>query len=127
MYISFFAYSNICVNTMKGTDSAVFQLHAEICKTLSNSTRLMILNFLRDGEKSVSELAKLVGARQANVSQHLAVLRQRGIVTTRKQGANIYYSVANPKIIHACDMIREVLFEQLARAKELTEKYAKKR
>jgi len=87
----------------------------------------MILNLLRDGEKSVSELAKLVGARQANVSQHLAVLRQRGIVTTRKQGANIYYSVANPKIIQACDMIREVLFEQLARAKELTEKYSKRR
>lgn len=112
---------------MKKADSTLFQLHAEICKTLSNSTRLMILNFLRDGEKSVSELARLVGARQANISQHLAVLRQRGIVTTRKQGANIYYGVANPKIIRACDMIREVLLEQLARAKELTQKYAEKR
>jgi len=112
---------------MNDTGSAVFQLHAEICKTLSNSTRLMILNFLRDGEKSVNELAELVGVKQANVSQHLAVLRQRGIVTTRKQGANIYYSVTNPKIVLACDLIREVLFEQLARAKELTEVYAKKR
>jgi ArsR family transcriptional regulator len=87
----------------------------------------MILNLLRDGEKSVGELARLVGARQANVSQHLAVLRQSGIVTTRKQGANIYYSVANSKIIRACDLIREVLFERLAEAKKLTEKYAKKR
>lgn len=112
---------------MKDKDLAVFQLHAEICKTLSNSTRLMILNFLRDGEKSVSELAGLVGARQANISQHLAILRQRGIVTTRKQGTNIYYRVSNPKIIRACDMIREVLFEQLSEAKELTEKYARRR
>ncbi len=112
---------------MEKTPSEVFKLHAELCKTLSNSTRLMILDSLRDGEKSVNELAEFVGARQANVSQHLAVLRQRGIVTTRKQGANIYYSVANFKIIHACDIIREVLFEQLARAKKLTEKYAKKR
>jgi len=112
---------------MNGTDATVFQLHAGICKTLSNPTRLMILNFLRDGEKPVNELAEMVGARQANVSQHLAVLRQRGIVTTRKHGTNIYYSVANPKIIRACDLIREVLFEQLAQAKELTEKYAKKR
>jgi len=87
----------------------------------------MILSFLRGGEKSVSELAELVGARQANVSQHLAVLRQRGIVTTRKQGANTYYSISNPKIIRACDLIREVLFEQLAKAKGLTEKYAEKR
>ncbi|HKZ94477.1 MAG TPA: metalloregulator ArsR/SmtB family transcription factor [Candidatus Bathyarchaeia archaeon] len=108
---------------MKGkVDATVFQLHAEICKTLSNSTRLMILDSLRDGEKSVGELAALVGAQQANVSQHLAVLRQRGVVTTRKHGANIYYTVTNPKIIRACDTIREVLFEQLAKAKELTKR-----
>lgn len=112
---------------MSDVDLAVFKMHANICKTLANPTRLMILNFLRDDEKSVSELAQLVGARQANVSQHLAVLRQREIVTTRKQGTNIYYSVANAKIIRACDMIRQVLFEQLAKAKELTEKYAKNR
>jgi len=60
-----------------------------------------------------------MGARQANVSQHLAVLRQRGIVTARKEGANIYYRIANPKIIKACDIIREVLFEQLAEAEKL--------
>jgi len=105
--------------TARNIDPTVFQLHAEICKTLSNSTRLMILNSLRDGEKSVNELAELVGAQQANVSQHLAVLRQRGVVTTRKHGASIYYSVVNPKIIRACDMIREVLFEQLTKTKEL--------
>src|SRR3972149_2636358 len=110
--------------TGRNIDPTVFQLHAEICKTLSNSTRLMILNSLRDGEKSVNELAELVGAQQANVSQHLAVLRQRGVVATRKHGANIYYSVANPKIIQACDMIREVLFEQLTKTRELARKYS---
>lgn len=108
-------------------DPKVFQLHAEICKTLSNSTRLMILNSLRDGEKSVSELAESIGVRQANISQHLAVLRQREIVTPRKQGANIYYSVANPKIINACDIIREVLMEQLVQSKELARKYVARR
>lgn len=124
-YIHIFEY--LSVKAMKETDSTLFQLHAEICRTLSNSKRLMILNSLRDGEKSVSQLAKLVNARQANISQHLAILRQRGIVTTRRQGANVYYSVANPKIIQACDLIREVLFEQLTRAKELTEKHSEKR
>jgi ArsR family transcriptional regulator len=112
---------------MRDKNLAVFQLHAEICKTLSNPIRLMILNFLRDGEKSVGELAGLVGARQANISQHLAILRQRGIVTTRKQGTSIYYRVSNPKIIRACDLIREVLFEQLSKAKEITEKCARRR
>lgn len=101
-------------------DRRIYSLHAEICKTLSNPTRLEILNRLRDSEKSVGELASLIGARQANISQHLAVLRRRGIVTTRKEGANIYYKIANPKIIKACDIIREVLFEQLAESEKLT-------
>lgn len=113
--------------TSANVDETVFGLHAEICKTLSNATRLMILNALRDGEKSVSELAGSVGARQANVSQHLAVLRQRGVVTTRKHGTNIYYSITNPKIIQACDLIREVLFEQLSKTRELTEGYSAER
>jgi len=94
-------------------------LHAELCKTLSNPIRLEILNFLRDGEKSVGQLASVTGVRQATVSQHLAVLRQRGVVATRKEGANIFYAIANPKIVEACDIIRQVLFEQLAEMEKL--------
>lgn len=100
----------------------IYQLHAELCKTLSNPTRLKILNLLRGGEKSVSELTFLTGTRQAGVSQHLAVLRQRAVVVTRKEGANTYYRIANPKIIKACDIIREVLFEQLAEMEKLVKR-----
>jgi len=67
----------------------------------------------------VGELTSLTGVHQANISQHLALLRQRGIVMTRKEGVNIYYKIANPKIIKACDLIRDVLFEQLAEAEKL--------
>jgi len=100
-------------------DRKIYQLHAELCKTLSNPTRLEILSLLRDGEKSVSELAALTDVRQATISQHLAVLRQRAVVTTRKNGANIFYRIANQKIIEACDIIREVLFEQMAEMERL--------
>ena len=100
-------------------DKRIYQLHAELCKTLANPIRLEILSSLRDGEISVNELAALTGVRQATVSQHLAVLRQRGVVSTRKDGASIFYKIANPKIIGACNMIREVLFEQLAEMEEL--------
>jgi len=103
-------------------DRRVYELHAELCKTLSNPTRLEVLNILREGEKSVSELTSLTGVHQANISQHLAVLRQSGIVKTRKDGANIYYKIANPKIIKACDIIREVLFEHLIEAEKLTKR-----
>src|SRR5208283_4154014 len=87
----------------------VFEMQAEICKTLANPTRLRILHVLREGEKSVCELADLLGLRQSNLSQHLSIMRQAQILKTRKQGSNIYYSVAYPKINTACDLVRELL------------------
>lgn len=91
----------------------LFELHAEVCKTLSNPVRLRIINELRDGEMTVRALAKKLGVRQAHLSQHLSVLRHRGVVSARKDGVNVYYSIANPKIIKACNLIREVLLEHL--------------
>ena len=105
---------------MLSSDKRIFQLHAEICKTLSNPIRLEVLNLLRNGKKSVTELAVFTGVRQATVSQHLAVLRQRGVVSTRREGLNDYYEVANPKITKACDLMREVMFENIANMKELS-------
>src|SRR3990170_9018342 len=104
------------------TDRRIYQLHAELCKALANPTRLKILSLLRDGEKSVGELTVLTGIAQATVSQHLAVLRQGGVVSTRKEGVNIYYEITNPKMIKACDIIREVLFEQIADMEKLAKK-----
>jgi DNA-binding transcriptional ArsR family regulator len=102
-------------------DKRIYKLHAELCKTLASPIRLEILSLLRDGEKSVSELTTLTGVRQATISQHLAVLRQRRVVSTRKRGVNIFYKIANPKIIKACNMIREVLFEQIAEMETLAQ------
>src|SRR4030066_148804 len=98
----------------------IFQMHAEICKTLSNPIRLEILSRLRDGKKSVNEIASLTGVRQATVSQHLSVLRPRGGVSTRREGINVYYDVANPKITRACEIIREVLFEYISNMNEIS-------
>jgi len=107
---------------MSLNEKRIFQMHAEICKTLSNPIRLEILSKLRDGKKSVNEIASLTGVRQATVSQHLAVLRQRGVVSTRREGINVYYDVANPKITRACDLMREVLFEHIASMNEISPK-----
>ena len=104
---------------MSSPSRKIFQLHAELCKTLSNPIRLEILNLLREGEKSVNELATTTGVRQATVSQHLTVLRQRGVVATRRDGANIFYRIVNQGIIEACDIIRGVLFEQMAEMEKL--------
>jgi len=94
------------------TDRSLFEMQAEICKTLTNPKRIEILNVLKNDEKTVTELVNALGASKANVSQHLAVMRHKGILNTRREGVNIFYRVANPKVIEACTLMKEVLFEQ---------------
>jgi DNA-binding transcriptional ArsR family regulator len=101
-------------------DIDVFEMQAEVCKTIANPTRLRILHVLRDGEKSVGELVDLLGLKQSNLSQHLSIMKQATILKTRKQGSNIYYSVAYPKINTACDLVRELLIESIGRKQELS-------
>ncbi len=98
----------------------LFKLQADICKTLADANRLMILHELKEGEKSVGELVSLLRLPQSNVSRHLALLRQRSIVTTRREGTTIYYHLANPKIAEACDLVREVLKSNLAQTEALS-------
>jgi ArsR family transcriptional regulator len=98
-------------------------LHADICKTLANPKRLEILNALQGGEVSVSQLVRRLRLPKANVSQHLALLRSRGVVSARREGLNVYYRVANPKIIQACNLMREVLMEHLDQSVRATRKW----
>jgi len=103
------------------SDKSLYEMQAEICKTLTNPKRIEILNTLKNEEKTVTELVAALGASKANVSQHLAVMRHKGILTTRRVGVNIYYRVANPKVIEACALMKEVLFDQHAvRKKTIT-------
>ncbi len=104
-------------------DMTIYNLQAGISKTLANPIRIAILHTLRDGEKSVNELTEILGISQSNLSQHLALMRQMGILKTRKQGTNIFYSVTNTKINQACDMVREVLLDQLNQKHELAQSY----
>jgi ArsR family transcriptional regulator, virulence genes transcriptional regulator len=101
------------------TDKSIFEMQAEICKTLTNPKRIEILNALKTDERTVTDLVNILGASKANVSQHLAVMRHKGILTTRREGVNIFYRVANPKVIEACALMKEVLFEQHAAKKKV--------
>jgi len=106
-------------------DMTIYNMQATISKTLANPIRLAILHTLKDGEKNVNDLTDTIGISQSNLSQHLALMRQIGIVNTRKQGTSVFYSVTNPKINEACDTVREILVEQLKKnqgiAKKITE------
>ena len=90
-----------------------YRIHAEMCKVFSNPIRLEILHLLRYDELSVTELIKKSKLSQANISQHLAIMKARGVVVSRRDGKNMYYKLANPKIVRAFDIIRDALAEKM--------------
>lgn len=86
-------------------------LHARVCKAIADGKRLQIINELRDGPRTVGELVTALGVTQANASQHLAILRDRGIVTARRTGANVQYSLTSMKVVQAVDLLCEFMRE----------------
>jgi len=87
----------------------ILEFQAQVCKTFSNAKRLEVLNLLKAGEMTVGDITKALGATKANTSQHLTVMRMRGILKTRRDGTNIYYRIANEKLISACSLMQEAL------------------
>lgn len=91
------------------------ELTASMCKALNDAKRLTVLYALRDGPHTVSELCEILGAPQSNTSQHLSVLRNRGLVDTQRRGNAIRYSLRHPKILDAIDLLRAVMSDEVAR------------
>lgn len=108
-------------------ESQVCRLHAEICQTLSNPKRLRIINILREKEVSAGEIQKTLRIPKANLSQHMAVLRQKGIVVSRREGNTVYYRLARPKILKAYDIMRELLFEVMENQHKLLKDYSRRK
>ncbi|MDX1621604.1 MAG: metalloregulator ArsR/SmtB family transcription factor [Nitriliruptorales bacterium] len=95
------------------------QLTTSVCKALNDPKRLMILYALREGPLSVGELVDELDASQANVSQHLAILRERGIVEADRQGNNVFYSLRHDQVLDAVDILREILSAEVDRRAEV--------
>ncbi|MFY9916802.1 MAG: metalloregulator ArsR/SmtB family transcription factor, partial [Mycobacterium sp.] len=81
------------------------------CKAIADPKRLLILDALRHGERAVGDIADELGLTQPNTSQHLAILRDRNVVTTSRSGNTIYYSLNSRKVIDAIDLLREFMAE----------------
>ena len=94
-------------------EDQLYAYHAEMCKVFSHPKRLELINILRDKEMSAGELGERLGLTPANLSQHLAMMRERHILLSRKEGNMVYYRIANPKLLQIFDMLREMLFEQI--------------
>ena len=99
-----------------------YVLKAELCKSFADPRRQMLIDALRKGESTVGELARSLEIPQAVVSRHLAILRERGVASARREGTNVYYSLSDPKIGEACDMMHQILLDQIEKNKELAER-----
>jgi ArsR family transcriptional regulator len=97
------------------------ELTVGLCKALSDPKRLMVLYALAAAPRSVTELAEAVDAREANVSQHLAVLRERGLVDTERRGTSVIYSLRYPELVDAIDRLRGVLHAEVERRSGLVD------
>jgi len=102
-------------------EAEIHQLHAEICQALSDPKRIAILYELADGRENVGELAAALVIDQTTASRHLKVLRERSMVNAEREGSNVYYSLADRRVIHALDTLREVLAASLAQRKVLAD------
>ena len=100
----------------------LYRLKAELCKTFADPTRLSIINELRTGEKIVGHLAETLDVPQSVISRHLGLLRERGVVKPRREGVNVYYSLADTKIAEACDIVHDILLNQIAKNRESAER-----
>ncbi|HEU4912053.1 MAG TPA: metalloregulator ArsR/SmtB family transcription factor [Actinomycetes bacterium] len=90
------------------------ELHARVCKAIADPKRLLIINELSDRELSVGDLCEALELPQSNVSQHLAILRDRGVVSSRRAGTSVLYSLRGTKVLQAVALLREFLAEDLA-------------
>jgi len=91
--------------SMQGLPPEALAQVAAYFQVLSEPTRLQILNLLREGERSVGELAQLCGSSSANVSRHLAMLTQHGLVDRESRGNSVYYKISDESVYELCDVV----------------------
>jgi DNA-binding transcriptional ArsR family regulator len=116
------AIESCAVESVKGpskTDRLIYQRQSQICKAFANPVRIQILDLLGQRSRFVSELLEELGISKPNLSQHLAILRNAGVVTTVRVGKQVSCTLAMPEIKNACELIRNVLRKQVDEERNL--------
>ena len=107
----------------KSTTKRLYEMHAQVCKVLANAKRIEVIDLLREGEKTAGELIEKMGISKANLSQQLAVMLGKGVLTARRQGRSVSYRLAYPGMLKAYDMLRLVLLDRLEDQAALAERW----
>ena len=98
---------------MDATSKKLYEMKAEVIQAAGHPIRLAIIDFLKDGEQCVCDIAAHVGAQRSNVSRHLSVMLKAGIVDCRKDGLKVIYSLKTPCILNFLACVTDVLRDQV--------------
>lgn|GEM_PF-796565 len=104
-------------------DLEIFELQAKLCATMANATRLRIIEVLKHGEASVGAIAEALGCTVSTASQHLRLMRTANLVGARKEGQTVYYRLRSPKVVECCQMVRNLLIEDLQQQGRIARDY----
>jgi rhodanese-related sulfurtransferase len=107
----------------RAAKTALFDAFARAAKALASGRRIELVDVLANGERTVEALAGEVGMSLANTSQHLQVLRQAGLVTTRREGTSIHYRLAGPEVLELWRALRTMAAGRLAEVERLAAAY----
>ncbi|GFO68767.1 transcriptional regulator [Geomonas limicola] len=91
----------------------LLELRSDILKALAQPTRIKILDFLRDGERCVCEIFPAIGEEQSNTSRHLNMMMDAGVLSRRKEGLKIYYTIKHPEILQVVDLVNLIVEEEI--------------
>lgn len=100
----------------------IYELQANICKALGHSLRIEIIDILLQKELCFTDILEKTGGLKSNLSQHLSVMTEKGILNMRREGQCNYYSLGSKKVAQACSLMREVLIENLKKQRKVLEK-----
>jgi DNA-binding transcriptional ArsR family regulator len=103
----------------KNLSQEINHLHARICSAISDPHRILLLYAIADQKRNVNGLAEAVGISQSAASRHLKVLKERGIILSRRDGPQVIYSLADHRFLQALDLLREVMLDQMAHQADL--------
>ena len=95
------------------------EIKADLFRALAHPARIRVLEVLSDGERSVGELVPLVGIESSHLSQQLGVLRRAGVVTTRRDGSSVIYSLRSPEVAELLAVAKRLLISSLTESTEL--------
>lgn len=107
------------------SDKILYELHADVCKALANSIRIEIIDILRNKELTFGEILKKSGVKKSNLSQHLSVMVNKGLLQQRKEGLHVYYVLSSRKVFKAFQLMREVLKDRFIKQGEILKEIKK--